>query len=347
MEEQRFSDLGRVEAIRLLIENSPFKGSEGHSFESKKGGEINTAHKIFTEGINFDLTYFPLQHLGYKCVIGITGELYASMSKPMTLSIQLGISSKLDFKQIKEIWGGMCTAAKEHGYENVELDLCPSPNGLTISLSATGITSLLTAKRRPKASSKDLICVSGSLGAAYLGMSILEKGKPIYLENHGKDTSKEAANHQEMMKRYKMLVGSYLKPELNASTVSHLEDSEIIPSRGYFISKGLADGIKRLTRDTDLGAKVYVDKIPFEGNTFAAGKELDIDPISAAMNGGDDYRLLFVVPILSLEKFRRDFQTFDIIGHLAKKEVGSVLVTPEGVELSISAPDWKDIETEI
>ena len=100
--------------------------------------------------------------------------------------------------------------------------------------------------------------------------------------------------------------------------------------------------MKRLSKDTGLGVKVYADKIPFEGNSFAFGKEMDIDPISAAMNGGDDYRLLFTIPILSAEKFRREFQTFDIIGHLAQREVGAVLVTPDGVELPVKAQGWND-----
>ena len=129
-----------------------------------------------------------------------------------------------------------------------------------------------------------------------------------------------------------------------ASIVTKLEDSEIYPSYGYFVTRGLADAVKRLTRDSGLGAKIYADKIPFEGNSFALGKELDMDPVSAAMNGGDDNRLLFVVPILHLEKFRRDFQTFDIIGHMAQPEAGDVLVTPEGVEFPLKAQGWPDAE---
>jgi thiamine-monophosphate kinase len=110
------------------------------------------------------------------------------------------------------------------------------------------------------------------------------------------------------------------------------------------VSHGLSDTLKRLSRDSGLGVKVYAEKIPFEGNSFAFGKEMDIDPVSAAMNGGDDMRLLFVVPILSAEKFRREFQTFDIIGHMAQPEVGAVLVTPEGVELPVKAQGWRNEE---
>ena len=144
------------------------------------------------------------------------------------------------------------------------------------------------------------------------------------------------------MTQYKMLVGDYLRPELEASVVDRLEDIEIYPSYGYFVTRGLSDALKRLTRDSGLGAKVYADKIPFEGGSFQLGKELDLDPVSAAMNGGDDNRLLLTIPILHLEKFRREFQTFDIIGHLAQPDAGAVLVTPEGVEFPIKAQGWSE-----
>ena len=182
------------------------------------------------------------------------------------------------------------------------------------------------------AKSKDLICVSGSLGAAYLGLQVLERGAKEFQEK----------GTQPDMSAYKMLVGSYLRPELDASVVSRLEDVEIYPSYGYFVTKGLSDALKRLSRDSGLGAKVYADKIPYEGNSFQLGKELDMDPVSAAMNGGDDNRLLFVIPILHLEKFRREFQTFDVIGHLAQPEAGTVLVTPEGLEFPVKAQGWAD-----
>ena len=137
-----------------------------------------------------------------------------------------------------------------------------------------------------------------------------------------------------------MMIGSYLKPELSPSLVSRFEETGIYPSNGYVVSHGLSDALKRLVRDTALGAKVYADKIPFEGNSFSFGKELDIDPVSAAMNGGDDFRLLFTIPILEAEKFRREFQTFDIIGHLAQSDVGAVLVAPGGAELPVRAQGW-------
>ncbi len=322
MAEKRFADLGREAALDALYLVSKYKRKCHSRFEGS-GGSVFTASALFLEGMDFNLVYFPLKHLGYKCVTEVTGRLYASLSRPRTLQVRLGVSSKLDFKEIEELWTGMVTAAAEFGYADVDLDLGPSLNGLAISLSATGETPKLTMVRRPKPKSKDLVCVSGPLGASYLGMQALER---------------EITD----LEKYRMIIGDYLKPELSADLPARLEKEEIYPSGGYWISRGLSDTAKRLSRDTGLGVKIYADKIPFEGNSFDLGKRLDIDPVSAAFNGGDDCRLLFTIPILQMEKFRREFQTFDIIGHLAQEEVGAVLVTPEGVELPIRAQGWRD-----
>ena len=335
MAEGSFSEYGKMEALELLFKDSGFSFQDRSEFEPADGGTICTASRIFSEGIDFDLTYFPLKHLGYKCTVAAAGELYAAMSHPRLLSVRLGVSAKLDFSHIKDLWSGVLAAAKEYGFKNVDLDLVPATNGLTVSVSACGEKLKGTVAGTPEGRSKDLICVSGSLGAAFLGQQILERKKSLF-----EKTSDDSV--QPDLEKYRMLIGSYLMPELNASIVSRLEEAGIFPSEGYLVSRGLSDTLKRLVRDSGLGAKVYADKIPFEGNSFTFGKELDIDPVSAAMNGGDDFRLLYVIPILSAEKFRREFQSFDIIGHLAKPDVGAVLVTPEGVELPVKAQGWPE-----
>lgn len=335
MAEKTFNEYGKTQAIDLLFEGSGFSRQEKIGFEPAAGSFLSSASRLFVEGMDFDLTYFPLKHLGYKSVVAAVGELYAGLSHPRTLNVRLGVSAKLDFGHIKDLWLGITTAAKEHGVKALDLDLVPSPNGLFISVSATGEELKLTRGRTVKARSMDLVCVSGSLGAAFLGQQILEREKKVFSQT--KDDSV-----QPQLEKYKMLVGSYLKPELNASVVERLEEAQIYPSNGFLVSQGLSDAVKRLERESGLGVKIYADKIPFEGNSFASGKELDIDPISAAMNGGEDFRLLFTIPILSAERFRRDFQTFDIIGHLAQPEVGAVLVSPDGLEHPILAQGWKE-----
>lgn len=335
MAEDTFSTLGKTEAIRQLYENSGFTQKDICSVKiSKDTGSVISTSVMMTEGIDFDLTYFPLKHLGYKAVIEATGELYASMAYPETLAIRLGISSKIDFGKIRELWEGMTAAAKKHRYSEVSLDLLPSVNGLNIGISSCGKRLSLTEKRRMPAKSMDLICISGNLGAAFMGMQILEREKQKFLKRKTDRSQPDLSDH-------KLIIGEYLKPEINPDYVAQLEDAEIIPSYGYFVNRGLSDAIKKLVRDSGLGAKIYVERLPFASGTFDLGKEFDIDPISAAFNGGDDCRLLFTIPIGRHDLFRHDFQTFDIIGHLAKPEVGAALVTPEGVELPITAQGWK------
>ena len=331
-EQQTFASIGKMEAIRQLFEGSGYKafGEPLHLAPAAKA-QVVTASRCFLEGVDFNLVYFPLKHLGYKCVLALTAELFAVMSHPRSLSICLGVSAKLDLEHVKQLWSGVLAAAREFGYSSLSLDLQPSRNGLCISVAVTGEVSALTCGRRSKAKSMDLICVSGALGAAYLGFQVLEREKVRF------DAGSKSS---DALEQYKMLVGSYLKPELSTGVVSALEEAEIYPSFGYVVSRGLSDALLRLTRDSGLGAKVYADKLPFEGNTFALGEELDIDPVSAAMNGGDDFRLLFTIPILQMEKFHKNFPTFDIIGHLALPEAGSVLVTPDGVELPVKAQGW-------
>lgn len=336
MEKKNFSDIGKIEAIKLLFEESPFKQADGTSYLSgEKGGVIRTASKLWLEGIDFDLTYFPLKHLGYKSVVGTVGEIYASLARPQSISVRLGISAKLDLPQVSELWNGICTAAEEHHIKRADLDLVPSRNGLDISIVISGITSPEVAENRKSASSKDLICISGNVGASFLGMSLLEQEKKKF-EKAGELTG------QPDLEKYKMLVASYLKPEIDPDIVSQLGDSGIISPYGYLVNRGLADAARRLNRDSGLGVKLYTDKIPFEGNSFEVGKKLNIDPVSAALKGGDDYRLMFVIPMSAYETFRHDFQTFSIIGHLAQPEVGTVLVTHEGVELPVHAQGWNN-----
>ncbi|MBQ6243363.1 MAG: thiamine-phosphate kinase [Bacteroidales bacterium] len=329
---ETFTELGRIEAIRQLFEGTGFQPFEEPLWLEAKPQEcITTATALLLEGIDFDLVYFPLKHLGRKAVLRTVGELHAMMARPEMLSVQLGVSAKLDFPQVRDLWSGIVATAKEQGFRHLSLDIQPSRNGLTIALSATGRHSAAVSAARPQAQSKDLICVSGALGAAFLGLQVLERERIKF---------EQGATDQKVLEQYRMLVGAYLRPELDPRTPAQLAESGVSPSYGYFVTRGLADALLRLRRDSGLGAKVYADKIPFEGGSFALGKELDLDPVSAAMNGGDDYKLLFVVPIAQYERFRKDFQTFDIIGHLAQPEVGAVLVSPDGLEHPVSAPGW-------
>ena len=330
---QDFDRLGRVEAIRELFEGSGYEPYADCDFTPAAGERVVNASRMLLEGIDFSLIYFPLKHLGYKSVALATGELYGGLASPRTLSVKLGISAKLGFSHIKELWDGIVTAAKEFEYSKLSLDLQPSHNGLSISVSAVGTRGV---GESPAPASKDLLCVSGALGAAYLGLQVLERGRSRF---------ERGEENKEEMEKYRMLVGSYLHPELPAGLPAALAGDGITPSAACFADRGLADALLRLVRSTGLGAKVYADRIPFEGGSFELGKTLDMDPVSAAMNGGDDCRVLLAVPIAQYEAFRRNFQTFDIIGHLAQSDVGAVLVSPDGLEHPVSAPGWNTSDT--
>ena len=333
MDKTSLVDLGKVEAVRQLLAQLPASIKHSTSFTPAPRAIVSGAARLFSEGTDFNLVYFPLQHLGYKCTVCVAGELLSSLAHPKLLNVVIGLSAKIDFEQVKTLWSGIVEGAREYGFEAVNLDLVPSRNGLYISINAAGETAELTAKRRPAPKSKDLICVTGRLGAAYLGMQLLERGQREF-----EKTGKQPAN----LEKNKMLIGAYLKPELSPDVAARLEEAELYPSCGYLVTHGLADAVKRLVRDCGLGAKIYADKIPFEGNSFAIGRELDIDPVSAALSGGEDCQLLFTIPILQAEKLRHDFQTFDIVGHLAEPSVGAVLVTPDGAELPVHAPGWEE-----
>lgn len=322
MAEESFSSLGLQEALKRLFDGTPFKPYRP------------AAHRVLLEGVDFNLVYFPLRHLGRKAVLAVSAELLAKMMHPESLSVVLGVSAKLDFPQIRELWDGIVSAAGEFGYKDVSLDLQPSQNGLCLSVAAEGRQKDLTRHSIPAPKSKDILCVSGRLGAAYLGLQVLERERLRF------EAGTTAASAE--MEKYRMLVGAYLHPEIPANAVGSFEDSEIYPSAAVVVNRGLADAVKRISRATGLGAKVYAGRIPFEGNSFELGKALDIDPVSAAMNGGDDFQLLVAVPILQAEKFRRDFQTWDVVGHLALPETGTVLVTPTGAELPLRAQGWQE-----
>lgn len=315
-----FGQMGRREAIKQLFEGTPFEPFQSPCLEAGGGSAVSES-RLLLEGIDFDLVYFPLKHLGYKSVAAVTGALYSHLAGAGALNVVLGVSAKLNFDHIKEFWSGVVAAAVEFGYKTVGLDLQPSRNGLAVSVNALGIVPVSNAFAAP--ASKDLLCVSGALGAAYLGLQVLEKGRSKF--EAGQD-------NREDLERYRMLVGAYLKPEIPAGLPGALAAAGVVPSAALLIDRGLADALQRLCASTGLGAKVYADRIPFEGGSFELGKSLNIDPVGAAMNGGEDFQLLLAVPLDKYETLRHDFQAFDIIGHLAQSDVGAVLVSPDGLE---------------
>ncbi|MDD2594334.1 MAG: AIR synthase related protein [Bacteroidales bacterium] len=325
----QLSDVGKIKAIAKLFENTEYINEKTILLSEK--GECCTCSKILLEGVDFDLVYNPLKHLGYKAALYAIGDIYAKFYSPLSLYVNLGLSSRFCYEDVEEFWKGILAAAKEHSIKHLSLDLNPSVNGMCISISACGVQSKGVLEKLPGSKSMDLLCLSDNIGAAYMGLHVLEREK-VAFDNNDK--------HQPDLSKYKYILESYLSPQIRANTLERFIEAGIYPSKGYFITKGLGASVLQLTIDTGLGAKVYIDKIPISSETFAMAQEIDMDVITAAMNGGDDYKFMFTIPIEKHEKFRKDFQDYDIIGHLAKPEVGAALVTPEGNELTIKAQGY-------
>ncbi|MCF0177666.1 MAG: hypothetical protein HUJ90_03490 [Bacteroidales bacterium] len=321
-----FSEIGAAAALQRLFDGCGYDNAR----TLKCGTGSITAHKVMMEGVDFDLVYNPLKHLGYKAMLNLIGELYASLCSCSAASIVLGISSRFCYEQIEELWQGIIAAAKEHSVQELKLQLNPSVNGLYISIEAIGI------KKRsktacPQVSATDILCLSGNVGAAYLGQHVLEREKTAF------EGAPQGSAKQPNLSAYKYLLSQYLCPEIPANTLNRLYEQKIIPSAGVFVTKGLAEAVIRVASESGFGAKLYLDKIPISSQAFEMAQEINMDPVTCALNGGDDYRLLYTIPVGHFEKFRKEIQTFDVIGHLCKKEEGCSLVTPQGGEILLKS----------
>lgn len=319
-----FSEIGREQAVKRLFEGSGFTNSDPIDLS-----EGIATHKMMMQGVDFDLVYHPLKHLGYKAVINALGDIYAAFYRPKALSMVLGVSSHFAFEDIADFWSGVLAAAKEHSLKALHLQLAPSINGLQISMVATGTQTRKMAASRPAPANMDLICLGGNVGAAYMGQHVLEREKGAFL------AAGEANARQPDLSKYKYLLSQYLCPEIPAGVIDRFVRGGFYPSAGVFDSRGLADAVHALCSRTGFGAKIYLDRIPIASETFALADEIGIDAVTAAINGGDDYRIIFTLPIDQFEAFHKEIQTFDVIGHLCHADAGAVLVTPDGAELPL------------
>ena len=322
------AQIGKQATLDRLFDGSGF--TNGQPLPAPGRGAGCSVHKLMLEGCDFDLVYTPLKHLGYKAVLNVLGELYAALYQPWSLSVVLGLSKRFCFEDVAALWEGMLAAVREHGVKHLSLDLEPSVNGLAIGLAAGGAQKRTVLEKKPAVQSKDLLCLSGHLGAAYMGLHVLEREKVAFT----------GTGRQPDLSPYKAVLASYLSPEIKPSLAERFVEADVLPARGYFLTHGLGEAVIRLTRETGLGAKVYLEKIPISSQTFAMAEEIDMDVVTAAMNGGDDYKFLFVIPLDKHETFRKEFHDFEIIGHLAQADVGPVLVTPEGAEIPIHAQGY-------
>ncbi|MBR5856608.1 MAG: hypothetical protein IKY70_04985 [Bacteroidales bacterium] len=324
--------IGKRELLRRLFDGTGYTNKQ---LSMAIAGEENAScSRLMLEGVDFDLVYTPLKHLGYKSALYAMGELYAKCFQPKSLSYNIAISARFTAEDIVELWTGIVAAAKEHKIENLSLELKSSITGLTIGITAQGCQSSEVINSMPKPEGNALICITGNIGAAYMGLHVLEREKVVFNKITATDVS---AYKQPDLSRYKYILSQYLSPEINPKIVSQFKESGIYPAAGYFITNGLAAAVKELSLEYGVGVKIYLDKIPIASQTLEMAKEINMDAVTAALNGGDDYKFLFVIPLEEHEKFHKEFPNVDIIGHLCKPQAGTLLVTPEGAEIPIQA----------
>ncbi len=329
---REISEIGKMATIAGLFENSGYENREIIKLPAtvdSKEAVWASAQKTQLEGIDFDLVYTPLNHLGYKAALSAIGELYAKLFRPWSLTITLGLSKRFFFEDVEKIWKGIMAAAKEYGIKEISLDLNPSITGLCISISAQGYA--CKDRKTPQLSKSDIIFITGNLGAAYMGLHVLEREKAVFVSK----TSK-----QPDLTPYKFILAEYLSPYIRKSMFDVMENEGITPTSGYFITKGLAASVKQLAADHNVGVKIYMEKIPIAKQTFDMADEINMDPVTAALNGGDDYKFMFTVPVGQFEKLSKELPDMDVIGHLCDSDNGTTLITPEGGSVEIRAQGW-------
>ena len=222
-----FAELGKIKTMELLFEGSGFENREVSGYSADKEGErVAISHRLFLEGIDFDLVYTPLKHLGFKVVVQLLGPLYASSHKPKTLSVVIGLSQRFRYNNIKELWEGILAAVKEYGVESLSIDVNPSMTGLSIALSASGVMS--ADKNIEVVKNTDLICLSGNLGAAYMGLLVLNREKVAF--NNSSNVAESM--QQPDLSKYKSILQEYLSPYVDKEMLTRFEEAEVAPSSG-------------------------------------------------------------------------------------------------------------------
>ena len=327
---------GKINLLEQLFKDTGYTNSATFNYSDSAKGYL-TAQAIMLEGIDFDLVYTPLKHLGYKAVLLAIGNLYAAGYAPVGLSVTLALSNRFVAENIVELWTGMLAAAKEHKIKNLSLDLTASINGLSIFISAIGEQDLEIVKSFPLPDKNSLLCLTGNVGAAYMGMHVLEREKIAFNKI---PADKIAEYKQPDLSKYKYILSQYLSPEINPKTLEQFKEVSLWPAGGVFITKGLAAAVKELCKRYGFGARIYLEKIPIAMQTFDFAQEIGVDATTAALNGGDDYKFLFVIPLSEHEKFHKEFPNVDIIGHFTASDAGEYLVTPEGTPLELRAQGW-------
>lgn len=301
------------------------------AFESDK--EILVTTDLLLEGIHFDVRYVPLKHLGYKAAIVNFSDIYAMMGQPRQITVSIGVSARFTVEHLDAIYSGIKLACERYGVDLVGGDTSASVSGLVISITCIGEAPKGEAVLRSGAKPTDLICVSGDLGAAYMGLQLLERENRIAAQA-GKDEKfqPDFAGKEYILERQ-------LKPEARKDIVEELRNAGIKPTSMMDVSDGLSSELLHLSHNSKVGVRVYEDKIPIDYQTALMAEEFNMNLVTAALNGGEDYELLFTVPLTDHEKVEK-LKGVTVMGYTTQPDLGAALVTRDGAEIPLKAQGW-------
>ncbi len=295
--------------------------------------EVLVTTDMLLENVHFDLTYVPLKHLGYKAAVVNFSDIYAMNGTPRQITVSLGISKRFTVEHIEALYAGIRLACEIYGVDIVGGDTCSSHQGLVISITCIGDAARGTAVGRDGAHDTDLICVSGDLGAAYMGLQLLEREKVASAGRN--DFEPDFAGKEYIIERQ-------LKPEARRDIISALAEAGVRPTAMMDISDGLSSELLHICRQSHTGCRIYEERIPIDYQTAVMAEELNMNLVTAALNGGEDYELLFTVPLGDLQKVEK-MEGVKVIGHITKEVLGCVMVTRDGAEITLRAQGWNPL----
>ena len=318
-----------------LTQDSTIKGAgDDAAVLDFSGKKMLISTDLLLEGIHFDLAYTPLKHLGYKSVQVNLSDIYAMNGMASQITVSLGLSSKFPIEAVEELYSGILLACDKYKIDLVGGDTSASKQGLVISVTSIGYADEANICYRNKANEGDLICVSGDLGAAYVGLQLLEREKLIYLENPQIQPDLEGKDY---------IIERQLKPEARRDIVLILKELEIKPTSMIDISDGLSSEIIHICTQSEKGCNLYEDKLPIDPMTYDTAREFNLDPTTCALSGGEDYELLFTVPQSAFEKIRNN-PDISIIGHITEKSAGMNIISRSNNSHPLKAQGWNSFK---
>ncbi len=331
------SSLGEFGLIEHLTKNIEIKNAssilgvgDDAAIIDHFGKQTVLTTDLLIENIHFDLVYTPLLHLGYKSVIANLSDIYAMNATPTQILVSLGFSNRFSLEALDEFYEGVYAACEKYGVDIVGGDTSSSQKGFIISITAIGEVSPDRFVQRSTARKGDLLCCSGDLGAAYLGLIFLEREKKIFLENPDIKPDLEGE---------KYVIGRILKPEASRKTIEFFEKEEITPTSMIDISDGLSSEILHICKESNVGCLLYEEKIPIADETRNAAYKFELDPTACALSGGEDYELLFTIRPEDYDKLVLN-ENISVIGYMTDPEEGKKILTKGGNKFDITAQGW-------